>query len=110
MSIKLGGYIGRFSLILAILAYLPSVAPFTPAILGSVIAFFGAIIGALSGWNRTAILTMYIVLATFLVSPISSWIERYIEFSALMIGLVIFGVIFASGLHVHYRKSTKKLM
>ena len=38
---KIGGYVGTFSLMLAILAYLPSIAPFTPTIIGSLIAFFG---------------------------------------------------------------------
>jgi hypothetical protein len=102
---KIGGYVGVFSLVLALLAYLPSIAPFTPALIGSVIAFFGAILGALSGRRRVALLTFYIVIATFLVSPISLWIEQYIELSRLVIGLIILGFIIALGLYINYRKS-----
>jgi len=90
-------------LVLAIFAYLPSIAPFTPAIIGSVIAFFGAIIGALSGQKRIALLTFYIVIATFLVSPISLWIEHYIALSRLVIGLIILGFIIAVGLYINYK-------
>jgi hypothetical protein len=105
---KVGLYIGRLSLILALLAFYPSIAPFTPAILVSVFSFFGAIVGALFGEIRLAILTIYIVIATFLVSPVFKWVEVYIRLDILVIGLILLGVILAIGLNMHYKATTKK--
>lgn len=93
------------SLMSAILAFLPSIAPFTPALLLSVISFIGAIIGILSGWWRVAILTIYIVCSTFLVSPIFSWIEEIVELGLLVYSLLLFNFILAVGLFLDYRKS-----
>lgn len=103
----IGRTIGISSLLLALLAFLPSIAPFTAALLGSVIAFFGAWIGAFSGGLRVSVLTLYTVLATFLVSPICSGVERYIELGHLVIILISLGVIFAIYLLLNYRKSIR---
>ena len=103
-----GKLVAITSLILALLAFLPSIAPFTPAIIVSFFSLLGAIAGALSGWKRTAILTLYIIAATLLVSPMSSWIEQYIELGLLIILLVIAGSFLAVMLFIHYRKSSRK--
>jgi len=102
-------YFGRFSFVLALLAYLPSIAPFTPALLGSVLAFFGAIVGALSGEKRLAVLTIYIVIATFLVSPVFKGIEHYISLGFLVVGLIILGIVLAIGLHNNFNASKYKI-
>lgn len=104
-SQKAAEQFGIFSLVLAVLAFVPAIAPFTPALLGSVIAFFGAIIGAAYGQKRIAILTIYIVIVTFLVSPASIWIEQFINLSVLVVGLIIGGVVIAISLFIHYRRS-----
>ena len=95
--------LGRLSFVLATLAFFPSIAPFTPALLISFFAFFGAMIGGLFGEIRLAILTLYIVIATFFVSPLSQWIEAYIDLGTLVKSLLITGIILAIGLHYHYR-------
>ena len=69
MRATYGEFIAKASLCLAILAYFPSMAPFTPALGGAILAVPGALIGAFSGWYRCAILTLYFALATFPVSP-----------------------------------------
>ena len=98
---KSGLIIGRISFVLAVLSFYPSIAPFTPAILISIFSFFGAITGGLFGERRLVILTIYIVVSTFLVSPISKWIENYIPLGLLVIGLVILGFIIAMFLNIN---------
>lgn len=105
---KTGKLVAITSLILAILAFFPSIAPFTPAIILSFFSFIGAIMGALSGWKRTAILTTYIVFATILVSPISSWVEKYVDLGFLIQSLLILYAFLAAILFVNYRKSLIK--
>ena len=102
---KIASMIGRISFVLAVLAYLPSIAPFTPALLISFAALFGAVIGCSAGEWRLALLTSYIVGATCLVSPISKWIEEYITLSLLVVGLVIGGIIVTVVLHMDYKSS-----
>jgi len=104
---KVGGVIAKGSLVFAVCAYLPSIVPFTPALLRSILAFFGATIGAFCGWIRVALLTIYIAIATFLVSPVSLWVEGYIKLSLLIIGLAVTGVIISGILYIHYRKALK---
>jgi hypothetical protein len=104
---RLGFLVGKISLAIAVLAYFPSVAPFTPAILLSFLAFFGAVIAALSGAYRTAALTAYVVAATFLVSPISRGIERYVNLGYLIVGLAVLGAIIAIALYRQYGASAK---
>lgn len=104
---QIGFLVGRISLAVAVLAYYPSIAPFTPAILLSLLAFFGAVIAALSGAYRTASLTAYVVVATLLVSPISKWIERYVDLGYLVVGQAILGAVIAVALYRHYKATAK---
>ncbi len=70
-------------------------------------SFFGAVVGALFGEIRLAILTTYVVIATFLASPVFKWIETYINLGALVVVLIILGIIIAIGLNAHYKASKK---
>jgi hypothetical protein len=60
------------SLVVAVIAYVPSAAAFTPAILLSFIAAAGAVVAAFFGSVRLAIVTLLVVVATVLASPLSS--------------------------------------
>ena len=60
------------SLVVAVAAYIPSAAAFTPAILLSFVAAVGAVASAAFGRVRLAIVTLLVVAATVLVSPLSS--------------------------------------
>ncbi|MCK5903429.1 MAG: hypothetical protein KAG28_09825 [Cocleimonas sp.] len=96
---KTGKVIGIISLTLATLVFLPSLA-FTPALFISLFAFIGALMTALSGHIRVALLTLYTVIATFLVSPLFPALSVEIVF-----GFIIFWVIFALGLLIHFKKN-----
>jgi hypothetical protein len=60
------------SLATAVAAFVPSAAAFTPAILLSFVAAVGAIVTAFLGFVRLAIVTLLVVAATVLVSPLTS--------------------------------------
>lgn len=105
---NVGGMLGVLSLGVALLAFYPSIALFTPAVFVSFIALAGAIIGGISGWVRTAILTVYVVVATVLVSPISSWIENHIDLGLLVVVLVTVFAMLAGSLYGHYRHMRQK--
>ena len=94
------------------IAYLPSVAPFTPALILSILAFCGSLIGVYSGAYRTAILTIYVVVATFIVSPVFKQIEQYVALHHLIIGFPLFGVWLGIGMYYHFlvtsNQTTKK--
>ncbi|OMH38926.1 hypothetical protein [Motiliproteus sp. MSK22-1] len=108
MSCKsIGVLVSRVSLIVAITAYVLSIAPFTPAIFLSVLAFFGAILGVRSGAYRTATLTVYVVGATFLVSPSFRWAEQYVDLLYLISGLAVFGIALAVALYRRYQRAMK---
>lgn len=96
--------IGRLSLAVAILAYFPSMAPFTPAIVFSMAAFIGAMLAARGGGYRTACLTAYIVIATFLAHPIfGAWLEPAIKFGTLLKLEGILGLAMVITLLCHYK-------
>jgi hypothetical protein len=57
------------SLILAVAAYFPSAAAFTPAVLLSFAAAGGALATAYFGFVRLATITLLVVSATVLISP-----------------------------------------
>jgi hypothetical protein len=60
------------SLVGAVVAYVPSAAAFTPAILLSFVAALGAVVTAVLGAVRLAVVTLLVVAATVLISPLSS--------------------------------------
>lgn len=99
---------GVIALILAVLAYYPSIAVFTPAIFLSLVALIGACIGIYSGLKRTSIFTIYIVFATFLVSPISSGLEQYIQLNLLIKLSIIIAIILAILLVTNYWSDRSK--
>jgi hypothetical protein len=82
------------SLVAAIAAYVPSAAAFTPAILVSCFAAAGAVTTALFGSVRLAIVTLLVVAATVLVSPLSSrWFAvSRIEFVMVLGAAVVVAV------------------
>ena len=103
---KTGAVIAILSLILAILALIPSPV-FSGAIIVSLFAVVGASMGALSGWKRLAIVTNYIVVVTFLVSPISSWLENYLDFRFIILFALLIGLLLIIGLIINYQHSKK---
>lgn len=81
--------IATMSLVAAVMAYVPSAAAFTPAIFLSFLAAAGAISTAAFGCVRRAVITLLVVAATVLISPLSSgWVTiSRIEFPmALLAG------------------------
>lgn len=66
-----GRALGSISLVIALIAFVPSVGFFTPAIFLSVVAGLGAVISTMQGAFRTGILTMVVITCTFIVSPLS---------------------------------------
>lgn len=88
--------IATASLLLAVAAYYPSAAAFTPAIVLSFVAAGGALVTACFGFVRLAIVTLLVVTATVLISP---WffpsfgephVERVMLGSALGVAAVCF--------------------
>jgi hypothetical protein len=78
--------IGITSLVGAVVAYVPSAAAFTPAILLSFVAAVGAVVTASFGSARLAVVTLLVVAATVLVSPLSS---RWLAFSRIDLVMVV---------------------
>jgi DMSO reductase anchor subunit len=76
----------------AAVAYVPSAAAFTPAILLSFIAAVGAVIAALFGSVRLAVITLLVVAATVLVSPLSG---RWLAISRIDLVMVACAVAIA---------------
>ena len=74
------------SLVGAVVAYVPSAAAFTPAILLSFVAAVGAVVTALFGSVRLAVVTLLVVAATVLVSPLSS---RWLAISRIDLVMVV---------------------
>ncbi len=74
---------------MAVAAYYPSAAAFTPAILLSFVAAGGAVAAAYYGFVRIAIVTLLVVAATVLVSPVflSSFFEPHI--GGVMLGSAV---------------------
>jgi hypothetical protein len=67
---KIGRGAGVVGLALAVVAYYPSAAPFTPALLLCVPACVAAAVAVWCGSWRMAALTVYFCAATFVISPI----------------------------------------
>ena len=80
------------SLIGAVVAYIPSAAAFTPAILLSFVAALGAVVTAALGAVRLAVVTLLVVVATALVSPLSS---RWLAISRVELVMVACAVAIA---------------
>src|SRR5689334_9515515 len=73
------------SLLLAVVAYYPSAAAFTPAIVLSLVAAVGALVTACLGFVRLAIVTLLVVADTVLISP---WFfPSFAEFGAVPVML-----------------------
>ena len=70
MRQRVVSWVATASMILAVVAYYPSAAAFTPAILLSLVAASGALVAAGFGRVRSAISTLAVVVATILVSPV----------------------------------------
>ena len=102
---KEGRFVAILSLVVALLAFYPSIIAFTPAIALSFGALFGAALGAFFGWKKLAILTIYVVFATVLVAPFYSSIKDLIELGTLINLLMVVGLIVAGGLLAHYKIS-----
>jgi hypothetical protein len=82
------------SLVAAVVAYVPSAAAFTPAILLSFVAAFGAVVTAALGSVRLAVVTLLVVAATVLISPLSSgWLAiSRIDWAMMVCAAAIAGV------------------
>ena len=75
MRRRLSSAIAMASLTLSVAAYVPSGAAFTPAVLLSFVAAIGAVVGAFQGFVRLGVVTLLVVAATVLISPIFGWPE-----------------------------------
>jgi hypothetical protein len=96
MQQRLGFAIAIGSLILSVAAYLPSVAAFTPAVLFSFVAAVGAVVTAFQGFLRLGVVTLLVVAATVLISPIFGWSEFSridIVMAASAAGILVIGAI-----------------
>jgi hypothetical protein len=82
------------SLVLAVVAYVPSAAAFTPAILLSFVALIGALATAVLGSVRLAIVTLLVVASTVMVSPLfSRWfVVARVDFLMVLCAAVIAAV------------------
>ena len=97
-----GAWVGAISLILASLAYVPATGPFTPAILLTFIALGGAIITALLGALRLAVIIFFMVCATFIVASRS--FGGLVRVDYLMLALAIVAVVFGVILYAQYKR------
>jgi hypothetical protein len=99
--------IATASVVLAIAAYVPSSAPFTPAILLSFVAAFGAVATALLGFVRRATITLLVVAATVVVSPgFSRWIA-FQRVDWVMLGCAVVIAIIGAVLFWDYRRGRR---
>jgi hypothetical protein len=98
---SLGTWVGATSLILASLAYVPSTGPFTPAILLTIVALVGAVVAALLSALRLAVITFFIVCATFIVASRS--FDGLVRIEYLMVALAIVAVVFGILLYGQYK-------
>lgn len=84
------------ALVLSILAFIPSAAAFTPAIVVSALAAVIAVFAIRAGHIRRAVLTIYFAVCAFIVSPIIfeiGSVDRYlVAFSGL--GIVCAGIMY----------------
>ena len=99
---NLGKWVGVISLILATLAFVPSVSAFTPAILLTLFAFIGATIAALLGSLRLAVLTFFIVSATFILAS-QSW-RGVVQMEYLVVAFATMALVFGAALYGQYKK------
>ena len=101
---KIGYCVGGLSLLFAALAYIPSAAAFTPAILLTLVAFVGSVIAAGFGSYRLAAVTLFLVGATFLTA--SHTFSGIIRVEYLMILLAGVAVILSAILYGQYKRAT----
>jgi hypothetical protein len=105
MSKRIGPFVASVSLLIALLAYWPSAAAFTPAILLSFLAGIGAVAGLVLGAVRMSTLTLLIVLLTALVSPLISDIAGGARGAYLVLGVApVAVVLFAALLFWDFRR------
>ncbi|OFE13172.1 hypothetical protein PHACT_08475 [Pseudohongiella acticola] len=96
--------ISSISLILAIIAFVPSAATFTPAIFLSAFALAGAVIGMVAGAVRRGILTILAVCGTVVVSPLSpteAWFSS-VSVEAWILGMSTAWLAVAGVFLLHY--------
>ena len=98
-----GDWIGFFSLVLTAVAFVPSTAAFTPAILLTFIGFIGATIAAVLGSLRIAAVTFFIVCATLIVTSQSFGGLARVEYLMLVFAAV--AIVFGVALYAQYKKS-----
>ncbi len=104
---RAGEYVGGLSLALVAVAYIPSAAAFTPAILLTFIGFIGGIIAAFLGALRLAVVTLFLAGATFIVSTHSFTGLARVEY--LMLAFAVVAIALALFLFRQYqRKSSQR--
>jgi hypothetical protein len=81
--------ISTASLVLAVVAYYPSAAAFVPAIVLSFVAAVGAVCAAYLGSVRIAVVTLLVVAATVLISPLFFPVFWEPHMVRVMLGLAI---------------------
>jgi hypothetical protein len=91
---------GAIGLALALIAYVPSAAAFTPAILLSFIACATSAVAFWFGAWRIVILTVYICAATFIASPIFIDID---DPALWMMAMAVIGICLSALLCWNYR-------
>jgi len=101
-----GIWAGTTSLILASIAYVPSTAAFTAAILLTLVSLAGAIIAALLGALRLAAVTLFVVCATFILALRS--FDGLVRIDYLMVALAAVAVFFAGLLYGQYKRQVPK--
>ena len=92
------------SLVVAVVAYVLSAAAFTAAILLSFVAAVGALATAFLGAVRLGIVTLLVVVATVLVSPLSSRWFAISRIDFLMVACAATIAAVSAGLFWDYRK------
>ncbi|MCH8335645.1 MAG: hypothetical protein IIC61_07100 [Proteobacteria bacterium] len=90
---------------LAVVAYIPSAAAFTPAILGSLAAAIGALVAARMGARRLAVLSFYFIGATVVISPVFWNIDAFVRSDYLMVVLAAIGLVVAGMLWRNHRRA-----
>lgn len=100
---KFGLGLASASLLLAVLAYLPGATVYTPALIVSLGALIGGVVGIYLGAIRTGGVAVLVVAATFAASPLSplaSWFSSikpivWVSGTALTV-LVVSGLLLAN--------------
>ena len=92
----------NIALALSALAFIPSAAAFTPAVLVSGISALVAVVAIRRGFIRRGLLTIYFATCAFLVSPMifsNQPVEKY------LVALSVVGVVGSIVLYWHYKRN-----